>query len=66
MVKNFFWYSIDNRINELQDQLATTHDQLQRITSDISQLHGERSDKYKELKKREESMKGIEFSKILI
>lgn len=46
------------RISELQDQLATIQDQLHQVTSDLMHLHGERSDKYKELKKREESMRG--------
>ncbi len=53
------------RVNELHDQLAGIQDQLQQVSSDLTNLHGERSDKYKELKKREESMRGIILMKIV-
>ena len=51
-----YWYCF--RINELQDQLVSVQDQLNQVSTDLQHLHGERSEKYKELKKREESMKG--------
>ena len=51
-------YLNTDRISELQDQLSGTQDQLNQVSSDLTHLHGERSDKYKELKKREETMRG--------
>ncbi len=53
-----FLFSSIPRIFELQDQLNVVQDQLNQVNSDMAHLHGERNDKYMELKKREESMKG--------
>ena len=60
----FVEYSYDDtffppRINELQDQLAGVQDQLHQVSSDLTHFHGERSEKYKELKRREDSMRGL-------
>lgn len=49
--------SIDKKTSELKNQLASVQEQLQQVTTDLTHLHGERKEKYLELKRREESMR---------
>ena len=46
------------RTSELQERLVVAQEQLRQAESDLEELHGEKSAKYRELKKREETMKG--------
>ena len=47
------------RTSELQERLAAAQERLRQAESDLEELQGEKSAKYRELKKREETMKGI-------
>ena len=47
------------RTSELQERLATVQEHNRQADNDLEELQGERSSKYRELKKREEAMNGI-------
>ena len=47
-----------HRTTEIRERLTTAQDQLRQAESDLEELHGERSGRYKELKKKDETMKG--------
>jgi len=49
------------RTSELQERLATVQEHIRHVDSDLDELQGERSSKYRELKKREETMNGRKF-----
>ena len=46
------------RTAELQERLSVVQEQLRQAETDLEELQGEKSAKYRELKKREETMKG--------
>ena len=46
------------RTSELQERLSAAQERLRQAESDLEELQGEKSAKYRELKKREETMKG--------
>lgn len=46
------------RTSELQDKIQTVQDDLQRVNTSIDEHEGERSTKYRELKKKEQAFKG--------
>ena len=46
------------RTAELQERLSMVQEQLRQAETDLEELQGEKSAKYRELKKREETMKG--------
>ena len=48
-----------SRTSELQERLATVQEHNRQADNDLEELQGERSSKYRELKKREEAMNGI-------
>ena len=41
---------------------AAINDQIRQAESDLEEMHGERSSKYRELKQREVAMKGILYT----
>ena len=47
-----------HRTTEIRERLTTAQDQLRQAESDLEELHGKRSGRYKELKKKDETMKG--------
>ena len=49
------------RTAELQDQLATVNEQIRQADSDIEETKGEKSQKYKDLKKRESDIAGKQY-----
>ena len=49
-----------HRTTEIRERLTTAQDQLRQAESDLEELHGERSGRYKELKKKDETMKGTD------
>lgn len=46
------------RTSELQERLSIAQEQLRQAETDLEELQGEKSAKYRELKKREETIKG--------
>ena len=46
------------RTSELQSRLSAVREQLQGAEEDLEEVQGERSAKYRELRKREDTMKG--------
>ncbi|CAD5124370.1 DgyrCDS12662 [Dimorphilus gyrociliatus] len=48
--------SMDRQKAEIKDRLANIHTELQQIDMDLEDSQGEKNQKYKELKKREETM----------
>ena len=57
-VGSLLLFSCSPRCVELQEQLASAEKQRQQVTYDLSHLHGDRSGQYKNLKIKEEAMKG--------
>jgi len=51
----FFYF----RRLELQDEKALVLKQLQQVNYDLTHLHGERSEQYRDLKSKEQAMKGM-------
>ena len=49
---------IFSRTGEIQERLSVVQEQLRQAETDLEELQGEKSAKYRELKKREETMKG--------
>ena len=47
------------RTQELHDQLDKLHDELHQLEADLEEHQSERSVKYKELKKKEEGIRGV-------
>jgi len=47
---------MENRMNELKERLEKVQDENRQLDMDLEEHHGERTAKYKELKKRDESM----------
>ncbi len=50
------------RTKELQEKLSTLQDDIRQLDIDIEENQGEKNQKYKELKKREETMDGKDTS----
>jgi len=46
------------RTSELQDKIQAVQDDLQRVNASIDDHEGERSTKYRELRKKEQAFKG--------
>ena len=57
----FIWplVAFSRRTTELQERLSTVQEQIRLADRDLEELQGERSAKYRELRKREETMKGV-------
>lgn len=53
-----FWFICPVRTADLQERLSTVQEQLRQAETDLEELQGEKSAKYRELKKREETIKG--------
>ena len=51
--------SLPLRIQELHDRLDKLHDELHQLEADLEEHQSERSVKYKELKKKEEGIRGV-------
>lgn len=58
---------IENRISEIKEKIENVHEEVRNLDMDLEEHQGERTAKYKELKKREETMQeflnGFEESK---
>ena len=51
--------SLPLRTQELHDRLDKLHDELHQLEADLEEHQSERSVKYKELKKKEEGIRGV-------